>query len=344
MNGSQRSGVADFIRQLPKTETHLHIEGALPYSLLQKLDPVRFAEAPAFWARDFRYPSFAEFERVLIEHAMLWFTSAERYHEAAAEVFRELQQENCRYVETSFHLGMVEFTGIPEREIFAAIQSAAPEGMEVRVFAGMARNHYTPLLEKVIAGLADWEELDGIDLHGPEDVATESWTAPVWGRVQEAGKVVKAHAGEFAGPENVRFVLEELGVRRVQHGVNAVRDPEVMALAAELGATFDVCPISNVKLGPVSSIREHPIRKLMEAGIRCTVSRDDPFSFGNRLCDEYEELAAELDFTNEELAQVARNGFEVASLSDEEKTQWLLEIDQVMAAAVLQPTSAGKTL
>ena len=76
-----------FIHRLPKTETHLHIEGALPYSLLQQLDPEQFSGPQDCWAQDFRWESFEAFERHLIEHAMLWFTTAERYHEAAKLIF-----------------------------------------------------------------------------------------------------------------------------------------------------------------------------------------------------------------------------------------------------------------
>lgn len=324
--------LADFIQRLPKTETHLHIEGALPYELLQRLDPERFAEPPVFWADDYRYESFPRFEEILIEHALLWYTSAERYHEAAKVIFRGLQKQNCRYVETSFHLGILEFLdGVTGPEIVRAIKSAAPEGLEVRVFAGMARNMYTTVLQPVIDELHLWEELDGIDLHGQEPLPLESWTAEIWRKNRAAGKVTKAHGGEFGGPENVRQAIEELGAKRIQHGVRAIEDPAVLELAREQGVAFDMCPISNVKLGVVSSLREHPIRKFLERGIVCTVSTDDPFSFGNQLVEEYAGLANELAFSPAELALVARNGFEVSSLPVEVRTRHLAEIDQLLA-------------
>src|SRR5690554_4821120 len=109
VNDSAFSDIADFIQRLPKTETHLHLEGALPFELLRKLDPERFGEDPAFWDPDFRYDSFAHFEETLIAHALQWYTSAERYREAAEVVFRGLHAQNVRYVETSFHLGILEF-------------------------------------------------------------------------------------------------------------------------------------------------------------------------------------------------------------------------------------------
>lgn len=332
MNFSLSSEMEDFIQRLPKTETHLHIEGALPYRLLQDLDPVRFAELPVFWADDYRYENFTRFEEILIGHALLWYTSAERYEEAARVIFEGLREQNCRYVETSFHLGILELLdGVTGPEIIRAIKAAAPEGLEVRVFAGMLRNQYSPAMRSVIDELHLWEELDGVDLHGQEPLPLESWTAEIWRKNRDAGKVTKAHAGEFGGAENVRQGIEELGVRRIEHGVRAIDDSEVVELARERGVVFDMCPISNLKLGVVSSLREHPIRRLLDAGVICTVSTDDPFSFGNRLTDEYAALVSELDFSAADLARVARHGFEVSSLPDEMRESCLAEIDRILA-------------
>ena len=77
----------------------------------------------------------------------------------------------------------------------------------------------------MIDSLEDWDELDGIDLHGFEQMPTEPWSARIWERARRAGKVTKCHAGEFDGPARVREAIEELGVRRVQHGVRSDRGP-----------------------------------------------------------------------------------------------------------------------
>ena len=154
-------------------------------------------------------------------------------------------------------------------------------------------------------------------------------TAEVWARVRAAGKVTKCHAGEFDGAARVREAIEFLGVKRVQHGVRAIEDPAVVRLAAERGVTFDVCPISNVGLRVVPAMREHPLRRLMKAGVRCTVSTDDPLSFGNSLNEEYTALALELNFTRAELAQVARNGWAVADVPEAIRNAALAEIDRL---------------
>lgn len=129
----------DFIQALPKTETHLHIEGALPYELLTAWQPERWPEKPAFRARSYRYATFPDFERILLAHALPWFTSAEKYYEAAQVMFAKHVAQNVRYVETSFHLPVTTFINVPGPEIIAAIRAAAPAVLEVRVFADAAQ-------------------------------------------------------------------------------------------------------------------------------------------------------------------------------------------------------------
>jgi len=124
--------------------------------------------------------------------------------------------------------------------------------------------------------------------------------------------MTKAHAGEFDGPGFVRRVVDELGVDRVEHGVRSVEDDGLLHELADRDIALDVCPISNVKLGVVAGWEAHPIGRLLDAGIRCTVSTDDPLIFGNTLFDEYALLASSLGFDRYRLAEVAANGFRVA--------------------------------
>ncbi|MBL9209452.1 MAG: adenosine deaminase family protein [Opitutaceae bacterium] len=322
----------DFIQALPKTETHLHLEGALPYELLIDWDPEQWPPDPQFRARSYRYETFPEFEKILLDHALPWFTSAQRYHEAAKVIFAKHVAQNVRYVETSFHLPVTQFIKVPGPEIIAAIRAAVPAGLEVRIFAGMLRSDLGGDLRPTIDQLHAWDGLAGVDLHGFEQMPTHPDTAAVWSRLRAAGKITKCHAGEFDGPARVREAIELLGVRRIQHGVRAIEDPAVVKLAADHGVTFDVCPLSNVGLRVFPTLKEHPLRRLLRAGVRCTVSTDDPLCFANSLTEEYCALAGELTFTHAELSQVARNGWEVADVPPAVRQEMIGLIDRVVAA------------
>jgi len=325
------ASLCGFLAALPKTETHLHIEGALPWHLIHELHPERFPEPPQSWRDDYKFPSFDVFEAELLEMAGAWYSSPDRYHVAACEILRVLRHEhNVRYLETSFASGVIEYFQLDGARVAEAIKSAAPPDMEVRCFMGIHHNGYTDRARAFIDRCIDWPHLDGVDLHGTETFPLEPWTAGVWERFRAAGKMTKAHAGEFRGAEFVEQVIDELGVRRIQHGVRAVEDPRLLRRMRELGVACDVCPISNFKLDVVETLEEHPIRELMDSGIIVTVSTDDPVSFGNTLTMEYAVLHTHLGFDLPRLAQVAANGFRVADVSEAFRQAMLADIETLV--------------
>jgi adenosine deaminase len=333
MPGELNPHLRRFLKRLPKTETHLHIEGALPWELLHSMDPGRFHTPPLSWQDHYRFSSFTEFEESLLELACAWFTSPERYHQAAKTLFRKLAgEDNVRYIETSFASGMIEFLGLDGAEVARAIRDAAPDGVPVRVFMGIHHDGYTPRSRHFIEDSLGWEALDGLDLHGTETTPLEPWTGDLWERARAAGKRTKAHAGEFAGPEFIVRVIEELGVKRIQHGVRAVESPQLVRRLKEMGAILDICPISNVKLGVVERMADHPLRELHRSGVVCTVSTDDPMSFGNTLEQEYAALYTELGLSFAEMGELAANGFRHAPGGAEAFAGDLEEIARLVAA------------
>lgn len=323
-----------FIRALPKTETHLHIEGALPLELLQRVRP-EFGPArpPPSWAPDYKFADFPAFDRALLDLALSWYTAPERYHEAARLIFARQVAQNVRYVETSFASGVIEFLGVDGRGILDAIRAAVPAGLEVRVFLGIHHDGMGAKMRPVLEDALTWPELAGIDLHGLESAPLDPWTADYWAAARRAGKFTKAHAGEFMGAPFVRRVLDELQVDRIEHGVRAVEDPALVTELARRGIGLDVCPLSNHKLMPGVTLANHPIRALFDAGVKVTVSTDDPLVFGNTLEDEYAALAAQRGFSRSELVQLARHGFEVALVSAAQRQAWLGELEAAARAS-----------
>lgn len=329
--------LGEFLRALPKTETHLHLEGACPWPLLQAMDPKKYSKPPPFWADDFRYDSFNQFMNLYVEYCAAYFNSAERYHAAAEIVLARCAEQGCRYVETSFHLPSLLGMKDDGPAVIRAIREAAPRGLELRIFAGMCHNDYHgPGCELIEAALT-WPELDGIDLHGWEDLPLESWTDDVWARARTAGKFTKAHAGEFMGAEFVDLVLDRLRVPRIEHGVRSIEKASTVARLIREGVALDVCPISNLKLAVrgIPTMNVHPIRRLFDAGVTVTVNSDDPFFFGNSLLEEYQALHDALGFNRAELVRVATNGFRVALISESQRQAHLATLAGLAAEAAL---------
>ncbi|MEX2122829.1 MAG: adenosine deaminase [Woeseia sp.] len=127
--------------------------------------------------------------------------------------------------------------------------------------------------------------------------------APMVDKAREAGLHLTVHAGEEPGPHSpsqVRDAIEILGAERIGHGIHIVDDPDVIELVRENNVVLEVCPTSNWLCNSVPSTREHPIRRLIEAGVQVTINSDDPGLFGIDLCHEYEVLHREHGFTRDE--------------------------------------------
>jgi len=321
---------ADWVQSLPKTETHLHIEGSVEWDLGLQEMPELYGQKPASWHPDFRFADFTEFNDSLLSLAAPFFSSPERYHMQAKRMFQRLQSENIHYVEVSFHVAMATFIGCDGAEIVDAIKAAVPSGLEVRLFGGLLRNEEaTPGMPEMMEKLLSWKGLDGIDMHGHETSPLGDWAADYWRAAREAGLVTKAHAGEFLGAEDVWRAVDLLGVTRIQHGVGAVRDPRLVNHLVEQGIILDMCPVSNVKLRSAKDVGMHPIRHLFDAGVCVTVSTDDPMIFGNKLVDDYAYLFRHEGFTKAELLELVRNGFKASLMSADKKQVHLDELNRI---------------
>jgi adenosine deaminase len=156
--------------------------------------------------------------------------------------------------------------------------------------------------------------------------------APAYDIARAAGLLSVPHAGELVGPESVRSALDDLHADRIAHGVRAVEDPALVARLAASTVCLDVCPTSNLMLAVVPSIAEHPLRALIDAGVRCSLNADDPLLFGPNLLEEYELVRAELGFDDATLASIARCSVDASGAPDTLKASANAAIDRWLAA------------
>jgi len=132
---------------------------------------------------------------------------------------------------------------------------------------------------------------------------------------KEAGLALKAHVGEWGDADSVQRAVEELELDEVQHGIAAAQSSSVMKFLADNRIRLNMCPTSNVLLGRVESLAEHPIRKLYDAGVKVTVNTDDLLVFGQSVSDEFLNLYQTGLFTVAELDEIRRNGLSDGSLA-----------------------------
>ena len=147
--------------------------------------------------------------------------------------------------------------------------------------------------------------------------------------------VVVSARGELDGADSVRSALDTLGADRIQHGIRAIEDPELVRRLANDGICLDVCPTSNICLKVIPSVEEHPLPLLLEAGIPCSLNGDDPLFFGANLLDEYELCRDKLDLSDEQLARVARASIESSGAPAALKASTCANIDAWLSDPVV---------
>jgi adenosine deaminase len=185
------------------------------------------------------------------------------------------------------------------------------------------------LVDYIVA--IDRPRVVALSIDGNEDEGTRSHNdrfAPAFERARRAGLRTCAHAGESSGAAGVRAAVEILGAERIDHGIRAIEDPEVVRLLADRRIPLDVCPMSNVTLGIVPSLAEHPIDALLSAGVPCSVNTDDPLLYGIDLAGEYTRTARAFGWGTDELERVARVGIESCFATEERKADLLRQLDE----------------
>ncbi len=306
---------------LPKAHLHVHLEGAMRPQTLAELAAGYAMEVPETRG----YGSFAAFAGMYVAACGV-LQRPEDFRRLVTEVVEDAAAAGAVWVEPSVYLPHHrERLGPPDEVLELALDAAAGAGDRLGVGVGFmvaADRTADPADAVQQAELAARYAGRGVVAfglandevgHPPEPFAAAYRIAT------DAGLLSTPHAGELCGPESVRGALDALGARRIQHGVRAVEDPELVARLAAEEVCLDVCPTSNLMLGVIGSMAEHPLPGLLAAGVRCSINADDPLLFGPGLLEEYEICRAGLGLDDDALASVARHSIAASGAPEDLK-------------------------
>ena len=303
------------LRRLPKAHLHLHLEGSMRPATLADLARRHGVPVPDMDA----YGSFREFG-LRYDEAVSLVRCEDDLRRVVREVVEDAATDGAVWLEPAVNpvrygqafgrssayvldLLIDEACGAAARAgIGCGLLVTALRHLDPREAVGLARLAAT----RADAGVAGFGLAADESLHPPEPFAD------AFALARAAGLIAAPHAGELAGPASVRGALDALGAQRVQHGVRAIEDAGLVARLADEGVALDVCPTSNFRLGIVDSVTAHPLPRLLDAGVRCTLAADDSLLFGAGLLDEYEKARTVLGLSDNSLAEVARSSLEAS--------------------------------
>jgi aminodeoxyfutalosine deaminase len=282
----------------PKIELHVHLEGTVrPETLLEiarRNDYALPADTVEGLAELYEYRDFEHFIEVWVLTTNALRTRGD-FRRVVVDYAAEAATHGAVYIEGIFSPAERVRRGVAWDDIFAGYCDGAEEarelhGVEIRLTPDIVRGFPLDEAEPVVRYAAKYAErgIVGVGLGGLEAQFPPEPYASVFELAKAEGLGSVPHAGEVAGPESVRGALDALQADRIRHGFRAVEDPRLVAELAARGIVLDASPMSNVRTGTVASLAEHPLPRLVEAGVACTISTDDPAMFDTDLTREYE--------------------------------------------------------
>jgi adenosine deaminase len=319
------------LRTLPKAHLHLHLEAAQRPSTLGEL--LQRYGIPAPPAGDGTFDGFLRIADVVFRS----FRRPDEYVRLVGEMAEDAGAQGAVWLEpgvwltqgTADRIGLADPEAVLRALLEAAADAQAATGVGIGFMISASRNR-PPEEAVALARLAARYAGRGVvsfGMGGDEARGPAEPFAPAFAIARAAGLLCTPHAGEHAGPPSVLAALNALSARRILHGVRAVEDPILVQRLVDSGVCLDVCPTSNVALSVCRSLHEHPLPKLLAAGVACSLNADDPVIFGCDLLDEYELARRALGLDDPALAEIARNSLRHSGAPDALKREALGRID-----------------
>lgn len=324
------------IRRIPKTELHLHIEGTLEPELMMDLARRNGVKLP--------YASVEEIRRAYDFHNLQSFLDV---YYAGAQALREerdffdltwaylerFKADGGVHAEIFFDPQTHTDRGVPFGVVARGIRSALERGeKELGISSRLILCFLRHLSED--AALATLEQameyrdwITGVGLDSSEVGHPPRKFRRAFERAREEGLLPVAHAGEEGPPDFIWEALDELGVLRIDHGVRCLEDEGLVRRLVKDGVPLTVCPLSNVKLKVFPRLEAHPLKRMLDAGLKVTVNSDDPAYFGGYVAENWVQCHRALGLTDKDLVRLARNGFEASFLPREEKARLCREAE-----------------
>jgi adenosine deaminase len=331
-----------FIRDIPKAELHVHIEGTLEPEMLLELGARNGVTLPCASAEEcraaYRFHDLQHFLRLYYAGVEVLVTERD-FYELTTAYLRRAHADGARHVEVFFDPQSHTPRGVPFAVVVEGIRGALVDaerqlGISSRLIMCFLRDHSAASAMVTLETARPYRHvIAGVGLDSAEVGHPPREFEDVFRVAREAGFLTVAHAGEEGPAEYITEALDVLKVVRIDHGVRAIDDPDLQRRLARAQTPLTMCPLSNLELQVTPDLAQHPLKRLLDAGLHVTVNSDDPAYFDGYLAANYAAVQRALDLTRDDIAALARNSVTASWLPPAGQNSLLAEIDAFVAAA-----------
>lgn len=326
----------NLIREIPKAELHIHIEGSLEPELMFELAQRNGVGLPYDSVEAIRaaydFGCLQDFLDLYYQGMSVLLTEQD-FHDLTWAYLLRCREDRVVHTEIFFDPQGHTERGVSFATVFEGIGSALERGRKELDISSKLIMCFLRHLDEASAfetleqATPYLDRIEGVGLDSSEVGHPPDKFLRVFRKAAELGLKRVAHAGEEGPPEYVWQALEGLGVDRVDHGNRALEDSTLVDKLARENMPLTVCPQSNLRLAVVSDLAEHPIREMLARGLKATINSDDPAYFGGYVNDNFFALVDAMGLREDEIFTLVRNGFEAAFLDEAQKRAWLDEVD-----------------
>lgn len=330
--------LAAFIQALPKAELHIHIEGSLEPEMMFALAERNGVTLPYpdvdSIRQAYNFNCLQDFLDVYYQGMSVLLTRQD-FHDLTWAYLQRCAEQNVVHTEIFFDPQGHTERGVSMETVIEGIDSALQHardelGISSHLILCFLRHLDEDSAFDTLEAALPWRDrIAGVGLDSSELGHPPSKFEAVFRRAGELGFRRVAHAGEEGPPDYVREALDLLQVDRIDHGNRSLEDPALVEHLAASGMPLTVCPQSNLRLAVVDDMRNHPLLRMLEAGLNACVNSDDPAYFGGYLNENFMAVTAALGLGHEHIRTLVKNGFASSFLDEASRRAHLAAVDAV---------------
>jgi len=325
-----------FINNLPKAELHLHIEGSFEPTQMFEIAKRNKIEIPYKTVEEiekaYKFDCLQDFLDIYYQGASVLIHEQD-FYDLTYSYLNKCATQNVKHTEIMFDPQTHTERGVSFETVITGISKACEDAKEnLNVSSYLIMSFLRHLSEEdafktLEESLPFKEKIKAIGLDSSEMGNPPSKFKKVYEASVKEGYIPVAHAGEEGPPAYIWEALDILKIKRIDHGNNCLEDSNLVNEIIKRDIALTVCPLSNTALQVVNNLKDHPLKKMMDLGLKVTINSDDPAYFGGQVNQNYIEIQKALDLSKEDLVKLAKNSFQYSFLPDNIKMKNIKLVD-----------------